>query len=202
MHRTVLTEQQQRLLPLVRKFSPQFGLVGGTAIALQLGHRRSVDYDLFTFEPFDVDRIKKAIRNDYTIKHTFISGKNELTVLVNQVKMTFYYYPYKIEFREKLEGVISLPNLMTLAAMKALALGKRAKWKDYVDLYFIFKDHTLGKVVSRAEKLFGGEFNEKLFRVQLTYFEDIDYSEEIEFMPGFEVSSEVVKKALAEISLH
>lgn len=49
--------------------------------------------------------------------------------------------------------------------------------------------------------MFGGEFNEKLFRTQLSYFDDIDYSEEIEYMSGFEVSDDVVKNTLQEISL-
>lgn len=201
MHDEVLTDGQRQLLPLTQKFSPQFGLVGGTAVALQLGHRRSIDFDLFTLNPFDVDKVEQVIRRSYKIEHTFISGKDELTVLVNQVKMTFYYYPYKIEFSEKFEGVITLPNLNTLAAMKALALGKRAKWKDYVDLYFIFRQCSLEDVVSKAEELFGGEFNEKLLRVQLAYFEDINYSEVIEFMPGLKVEDKVVKEKLAEISL-
>lgn len=201
MHDEVLTDGQRQLLPLTQNFSPQFGLVGGTAVALQLGHRRSIDFDLFSLKPFEVDRVKEVIRKSHKIEHTFISGRNELTVLVSQVKLTFYYYPYQIEFGKKFKEIISVPDLPTLAAMKALALGKRAKWKDYVDVYFIFKQYALEDVVSKAEELFGGEFNEKLFRVQLAYFEDIDYSEQVEFMPGFEVEEEVVKEKLTEIGL-
>lgn len=200
MRDEVLTDKQQQLLPLIKKFSPQFGLVGGTAVALQLGHRRSIDFDLFTLNPFEVDKVEQVIRRSYKIEHTFISGKNELSVVVNKVKLTFYRYPFEVEFSEIFDG-IRLADIKTLAAMKALALGKRAKWKDYVDLYFIFKQYALEDVVSKAEELFGGEFNEKLLRVQLAYFEDINYSEEIEFMPGFKVEDKIIKEKLTEIGL-
>jgi len=85
--------------------------------------------------------------------------------------------------------------------MKAFALGQRAKWKDYVDLYFISKKYSLQQIVKKAEKLFGAEFNEKLFRVQLSYFNDVDYSEEVEYMDGFQISDIEVKKSLEKISL-
>ena len=62
MHDEVLTDGQRQLLPLTQNFSPQFGLVGGTAVALQLGHRRSIDFDLFTLNPFEVDKVEQVIR--------------------------------------------------------------------------------------------------------------------------------------------
>ena len=49
MHKEILTEKQANLLTLVKAYSSKFGLVGGTAIALQIGHRRSIDFDLFSF---------------------------------------------------------------------------------------------------------------------------------------------------------
>lgn len=95
-----------------------------------------------------------------------------------------------------------MPSLLTLAAMKAYALGMRAKWKDYVDLYFIMKDfHSLSEIIQQAEKIFGDEFNEKIFRTQLSYFKDINYSEEITYKNGFGVSDEVVKRGLVDFSL-
>ena len=86
--------------------------------------------------------------------------------------------------------------------MKSFALGKRSKWKDYVDLYFILKDfHAIDEILIRAEALFAGEFNGKLFRQQLSYFDDINYSEFVMFKPGFEVPDEEVRRALIEYSL-
>lgn len=100
------------------------------------------------------------------------------------------------------DNIIKLPDLLTLAAMKAFALGRRAKWKDYVDLYFIFKaHHTISEITMRGVEIFGNEFNEKIFRVQLAYFEDIDYSETISYKKGFSTDDEIIKKALVEFSL-
>ena len=201
MHNEILTESQEKLLTLIKKFSTNFGLVGGTAIALQVGHRRSIDFDLFTSGDFDTDKIRGIIRLGHKIENVFVENPNELTVLVNGVKITFYKYPFPIEFTTKLEEVIKMSDLITLAIMKAFALGHRAKWKDYVDLYFIFKKFSFLSVVEKAQNLFSGEFNEKLFREQLAYFNDIDYSEEVDYLPGFQVSDEEVKKTLLKISL-
>ena len=67
--------------------------------------------------------------------------------------------------------------------MKALALGGRAKWKDYVDLYFLLRDHmSLAEIKAQANQLFHDDFNEKLFHEQLAYFEDIDFSEEVDYL--------------------
>lgn len=72
-----------------------------------------------------------------------------------------------------------LPSLLTLAAMKAYALGRRSKWKDYVDLYFLLKGYyQLEDVIRKANEIFGDLFSEKLFRAQLSYFDDVDYTEE------------------------
>lgn len=201
MHSEILTREQKGLLPLVEKFSDKFGLVGGTAVALQVGHRRSVDFDLFTLQDFDADRVREKIRGEAKIETVFVENPNELTIVVNGVKMTFYKYPFDIIFSDNFENIIKMPDLLTLGAMKAFALGKRAKWKDYVDLYFIFKKYSLRRVADKAKGLFAGEFNEKLLREELSYFSDINYSEQIEYLKGFETTDGEIKKSLQEISL-
>jgi len=73
------------------------------------------------------------------------------------------------------ESYVKLPDLLTLGAMKAFALGKRAKWKDYVDLYFILQRYSLKELIDKTNSVFKTEFNEKLFRTQLSYFKDGDF---------------------------
>jgi len=201
MHKKALNKEQIELLPLIKKFSDSFILVGGTAIALHLGHRRSVDFDLFTNSQIDLEKIRNIVRNEFKIEQTLVEEPEELTIVANGVKITFYRYPFDISLTEVFEGSIKLPNILTLAAMKAFALGRRAKWKDYVDLYFISKEHTLEEVVGRAKRMFRSEFNEKLFRAQLAYFDDIDYSEKIEYMPSKEMSDLEIKETLVKLSL-
>lgn len=202
MHPEILTETQTNLLPLVKQFSRNFYLVGGTAIALHLGHRRSVDFDLFTDKKFENLAVRKKIRKSrHFIEKVIKDELDQFTIIIGGVSFTFFRYPFKIEHKIKFNGWISLPDLLTLAAMKAYALGRRPKWKDYVDLYFILKQYKINEIEKQAERIFSNEFNAKLFRGQLAYFEDINYSEKVEFLSGFEVSDAEVKKVLIEASL-
>jgi hypothetical protein len=100
---------------------------------------------------------------------------------------------------------LELPELIDLAAMKAYALVRRSKWKDYVDLYFLLRDHfSVEQISSRASQIYGQLFSPKQFRAQLSYFDDINYSEPIEFLvpapPEDEIKQFLIEKAI-EISL-
>lgn len=201
MFKNILNSNQELLLPFVKSFSSDFYLVGGTAIAFHLGHRRSIDFDLFTDNTFDPLGLRNKIMKDKSIDYTFSQGSGELTVLINKVKITFFHYPFIVQRNNIFEESLKLPDLITLGAMKAFALGRRAKWKDYVDLYFIFQKHSFKELTDKTKSIFKTEFNEKLFRTQLGYFDDIDYSEQVEYMTGFEKEDEVVKKYLEKISL-
>lgn len=203
MHKEILTEEQVKLLSLAKKFIKNFGLVGGTAIALQIGHRRSIDFDLFSNKKFNNSEIrKKIIKNKYKINKVSKDEIGQFTFFVNNARLTFVHYPFKIKFSEYFEKTLRMPDLLTLAAMKAYALGRRAKWKDYVDLYFIInKYHSIEKIVKRSKIIFENEFNEKIFRSQLAYFKDIDYQEKIEYLKGFKINDEIIKKELIKFSL-
>jgi len=106
-----------------------------------------------------------------------------LQLLINQVKVTFFCFQYLVEHPVKVDSHITIPTLLSLAAMKAFALGRRAKWKDYVDLYFILRDYySIAEICTEAQKIFGQQFSEKLFREQLAFHKDIDYSEPVEYL--------------------
>jgi len=202
MHKEILTVEQLELLLLVKSFGDDFGLVGGTAIALHLGHRRSIDFDLFSLKEFDNGEIRKRILKFNQIDQVIRDEVGQFSLQIMGVRFTFLTYPYPVVFSEDLEKTIKLPDLPTLAAMKAFALGRRAKWKDYVDLCFIARQNKgIKEICVRAQEIFGQEFNEKLFRAQLVYFSDINYSEAVIFMPGFEISDEKIKQELIEVSL-
>jgi len=197
MFKGILTGKQIELLGLLRAFNEHFYMAGGTALALQIGHRRSVDFDLFSEMPVDTLYITRKIRRaGYDIEATIESSTEELSIVVNQIKLTFLEYPFKIEHEVDFEGIISMPNVLTIAAMKAYTLGRRGKWKDYIDFYFIFKYHyNLIDVVRKARQIYRGEFNERLFREQLCYFDDIDYTEDVIYT-GEATGKEDVKEFL------
>ncbi len=202
LHREILTKEQEGLLHVVKLFNKDFGLVGGTAIALHIGHRESIDFDLFSLEGFDNVKIRRKIIGAKRILRTLRDETGQYTIEINTVKFTFFHYLFKIDFSKNFEDAIKLPDLLTLAAMKAYALGRRPKWKDYVDLYFIIKDyHSLKDICKKSDKIFGKEFDEKLFRRQLSYFDDINHQEGIIWKNNFETNEEEIKKALIEFSL-
>ena len=126
----------------------------------------------------------------------------QINLIMNTVKITFFQYPYAIEANVDFENTFRMPDLLTLAAMKAYALGRRAKWKDYVDLYFLLRSYyTLDQIVQKADTLFGQMFSGKLFRAQLAFHKDIDFSEPVDYMPGFEVSEQEIKDFLIDRAL-
>lgn len=197
MHQEILTSKQTKLLPLIKQLASEFYLVGGTAIALQIGHRRSIDFDLFTNKDPRLEKIKKTISNyGFKIEQTIFEAKDQFTGIISGIKMTFYQYPFKIPATVNFNNFVKMPNLLNLAAMKAYALGRRAKWKDYVDFYFILQNnYSLKEISQKSKEIFKGLFNEKLFRQQLAYYNDVDFSEEVEFM-GKRISQAVIKRFL------
>lgn len=202
MHDEILNADQRKLLPLMAQFRREYYLVGGTAIALHIGHRRSVDFDMFKLTAINhkknLDKIVAAGFEPQVTRRV----EEQMNLLVNGVKLTFFQYPFPVVPEADFEKTFRLPSLMTLAAMKAYALGRRSKWKDYVDLYFLLTGHfTLAQVSAKATVLFGDLFSEKLFRAQLSFFDDIDYTEQVEYLIDNPPSDEVVKAKLTELSL-
>ncbi len=86
--------------------------------------------------------------------------------------------------------------------MKAFALGRKAKWKDYVDLYFLLHDHFIINDISmECNKLFKEQFSEKLFRQQLAFHKDIDFSEPVEFLVE-PIPENTIKEFLVEQAIN
>jgi len=201
MHPEIFSKSQVELFPYIKKFQRSFYMVGGTAIALHLGHRRSIDFDLFTSKQLYKSRIKgKLLELPYS-QVTLFEDFDQLHLSINSVKVTFFSFPYPIEHGVTIDKLISIPSLLTLASMKAFALGGRAKWKDYVDLYFILKDHySIEDIAKVATINFGQMFSEKLFREQLAFHKDINYSEPIEYLttpvPEEEIKNFLIEKAI------
>ena len=201
MHKEILTNEQIELLSLLKAFSEKYYLVGGTAIALYLGHRQSIDFDLFSEEPIKRRSIKNAIEaNNFHTQEVIYEAFDQMHLIVSSVKITFFNYPFRVIPHKYFDDIIQIPSLLDLAAMKAYALGGRARWKDYVDLYFILKEkHSLKEISKKARQIFQNYYNEKLFREQLSYFEDLDYSEDIRFI-GNEIKKQEIKEYLQDIA--
>jgi len=202
MYLEILSKQQQELLNFISVFRRNYYLVGGTAIALYIGHRQSIDFDLFTSNKINKSLINKIVLKQKYKKQLIFSDDEQIHFLLNDIKVTFFYYPYTVMHNEMLKNVISLPSLLTLSAMKAFALGRRAKWKDYVELYYIIKNHySINNISVEAKKIFGDLYSEKLFRGQLAFHDDIDYTEPVEYINSFYAEEQDIKHFLIEKAL-
>jgi len=183
MHPEILSDQQIKLLPIVESFKREFYLVGGTAIAIQIGHRRSIDFDLFKYNQLNHKKIIDKVSSFNQKFSIFLRTPEHLNLSIEDVKFTFLQYPFPIEPKISFNNLIKMPSLIDLASMKAYALGRRSKWKDYVDMYFLIKDFfPINQIINNSVRIYGDLFSPKLFRAQLCYFKDIDFSEPVEFI--------------------
>lgn len=200
-HKEILNSQQTEILQLIGEFKREYYLVGGTAIALYLGHRRSIDFDMFKFATLNRKKNLEKIQSSGFPSLVTWNVADQMNLVVNGVKITFFQYPFQIEATQTLDGIVRIPDLLDLAAMKAYALGRRSKWKDYVDLYFLTKEKfSIKEISQRANEIFGDLFSDKLFRSQLSFFEDIDYTEEVDYLIANPPSDEEIKAFLIEVS--
>ncbi|MFN7675941.1 nucleotidyl transferase AbiEii/AbiGii toxin family protein [Flavobacterium sp.] len=200
MHLEILNKAQNQLLSTLVQFKREYYLVGETAIALHIGHRESIDFDLFKEKDIRKKDIFSKLKTiDYKVS---FADYNQLNMSANGVKITFFSFPYKVPISSELKGIIKMPDLLTLAAMKAFALGRRAKWKDYVDLYFILKFHFAFKeVLTKAKEIFGDEFIEKQFIAQIGYFKGINYDEEISYLIPNPPTEKEIQDFLLNVSI-
>ena len=171
MHHEALTKSGATIFPKLKQFS-DFYLAGGTALALQIDHRISVDFDLLCPENISKDllaTVERVFSESTEEIVPLVNNPDELSVLVNGIKITFLRYPFPVlnKFVD-LDGVKSL-DIVELSATKAYAIGRRGSFKDYVDLFLIISGGytDLDAVISLANKKYGGEFNSRLFLEQL-----------------------------------
>lgn len=200
MYNNILDKNQNKLLEFIALFQKDFYLVWWTAIALNLWHRKSIDFDLFSNQPLKLNSITNTIiKNNYKIEHTLVSNKDELTIIIDWVKITFLYFPFDVKYKGFLiPKIVKSPDLLTISAMKAYAMWRRSKWKDYVDMYFLLKNnYTIETISKKAKEIFNGAFEEKLFREQLCYFDDIDYSEQVEYI-WENIDDSIIKEFLSK----
>ncbi|OIP87233.1 hypothetical protein AUK05_01730 [Candidatus Shapirobacteria bacterium CG2_30_35_20] len=173
-------------------------LAGGTALSMQINHRISYDFDVFTDKPID-DRFLLKLKKifwEYEVEPMVDTG-DELTVMLSgNVKLSFVYFPFvKLEKAVETDS-LDLFSINDLLANKAYALGRRKTWRDYVDIYWALKNNLidLKKLITITEQKFDGVFSTKLFLEQLVYFSDVA---EIEVdWTGEKVENEDIKKYL------
>jgi len=181
LHLEILDPERRNIFTRLSAFRAAGFLSGGTALALQLGHRISYDFDIFCKEEIS-DRFGAKIKKIVDIKEVLVNSSDEFTFLgKDDVKISFVFYPFDLEkyLLEFPESSLKLLSPLGIAATKAYALNRRNAWRDYVDLYVILKRGIVGleDIMRESREVFGELFNEKLFLAQLVYVEDISDAE-------------------------
>lgn len=174
----ILNKERQEVFQLLSQFRADGYLAGGTALSLQIKHRKSFDFDIFVRKQITTS-LKSKVREIFKEPVYYIDSKDQISFrTTNNINVTFLWYYFDPLFPLTPTNSLPLASIQEIAADKAHTIGRRAVWRDYVDLFFLLKDQwiTLKKINSIAEKKFGGEFNKALFLQQLSYFKDVEES--------------------------
>lgn len=167
---------KQAALKLLKSLPPyitdRFYLAGGTALALQLGHRYSLDFDFFTETTFENEFLKNTLQHE-TGKFTIIQEqKGTSEVFCQGLRIAFYHYPYPL-----LENTIQFENIRLavpadIIPMKLSAISCRGSRKDFIDLYFLKDKCDLTDLSGFERKFADSEYN--LYHVikSVAYFDD------------------------------
>ncbi|PJA06220.1 MAG: hypothetical protein COX70_09955 [Flavobacteriales bacterium CG_4_10_14_0_2_um_filter_32_8] len=150
-----------------------FQLAGGTALALQIGHRKSIDLDLFIQKDFDTNTLLEFLEEKYQFAMNY-SSLNTLKGCIDNVQLDFITHKYPlVNNTTNLDGVYLL-SIEDIAAMKLNAIaGNGTRSKDFIDIYFILQQFTLDEILIFYKKKYS--FRNQLQVIKsLTYFDDID----------------------------
>lgn len=161
--------QQLQAIPELKEFH----LVGGTALALQLGHRNSIDIDLFTQNEFDDAFIIELVGKENKIEEIF-RRKNTVICLLNNIKTDFIRHQYKLLKPPITEEGISFLSREDIAAMKFHAIiqsGKRLK--DFIDIYFLLQHFTMKQMIGFFTSKYTYS-NAMIAMKAVNFFDDID----------------------------
>ena len=199
MHQEILDTNRLAALPAIAQSGQGFYLAGGTALALQLGHRDSIDFDFFRAESFAPEELFQHVSSS-CVQYEVSKLQEEtdtLTVLLDgEIQLSFFSYPYPVLQPPTVWQDLAIASVVDIAAMKLSAITSRATFKDYVDLCLILKTHSLSELLAACKEKFPN-LNQTLVLKSLVYFADMT-DEPVLFMPGHEMSMEAVKTFLEQ----
>ncbi len=196
MHRECFSENGWKIVSNLKEIFNKHNaiLAGGTALALHLGHRISMDLDFFTGSDFYTERIFSKIRG---VGHTFrliSEGDGYFLIEVDGIKISMFKYEYPFIERPVMYEGIKVAGILDIASMKVIAISQRGTKRDFVNLHFILQDIPFHKITECMVKRFGRErINPIHIGKSLIYFSDAESHPTPEFCKGKEVSWEQTK---------
>ena len=201
MHIRTIDPQTKRVLDKIASagISTQFYLAGGTALAIQLGHRKSIDLDFFSCDDFSIEKLKKELSplGEFVV---IDQDQGTLNASLDGVKVSFLRYDYIQLYPYIVFENINLADERDIAAMKIDAASSRGSKKDFIDLYFLLQKYSLAELIGFFEKKFTNiKYNKLHIFKSLVFFEDA----EDEPMPIMltDVSWQKVKEKISQETL-
>jgi len=178
-----------------KEYLTNFVLVGGTALTLQIGHRKSVDLDMFTWVDMETDLLQQNMETDFTDFSVALKRSNTLLSTINTIKVDFIRFKYGFQYPSLIENGLRLANIKDIAPMKLDAITGRGKKKDFFDLYFLLKHFTLPELLDLYQAKYQ---HTTLFHVirSINYFTEAE-NEANPFVFDKKVTWQKVKKAIA-----
>ena len=173
MHEEVLTKTTRRIFNKIEKTQvrKEFYLAGGTALALQIGHRKSLDLDWFTPKSFSTKSLKNQLKNLGKLE-IYEEEKDTLNCALDRVRLSFFEYPYKILFPFLKYKIIKLADIRDIACMKIDAISSRGNKKDFIDIYFLLEEFSLKELLNLFDRKYKEiKYNRLHILKSLTYFE-------------------------------
>lgn len=164
-----------KLIQLLQAFPglKEFYLVGGTALALQIGHRNSIDIDLFTRNNFDPDFLVKSLGSQFSVQSTFTTH-NTLLSFVNEIKVDFITHNYPLVLPPITEEGITYLSMQDITAMKFNAISNSGKrLKDFIDIYFMLEHFSMNEMIGFYATKYPN-FNPLIALRAVSFFDDID----------------------------
>ncbi len=149
-----------------------FYLVGGTALALQIGHRKSIDIDLFTGESFDADQISENFCRIYAAKEIELE-RNTIRAIIDNIKIDVMTHQYPLLEPLEKKDTIRMANLKDIAAMKINAIANRGSKKDFWDFAALLDFFPAEDMLSFFQSKYS-HANVWHAEKSLSYFDDAD----------------------------
>lgn len=176
-----------------------FNLVGGTSLALQIGHRLSVDLDFFGNRPFETQEILDLLQPIGKVR-IISQSKNILILNVEGVKVDFVNYRYPLISEVIHTEGLRLLDLPDIAAMKLAAIAGRGRKKDFIDIYFLLKKYSLAQLFEFYNTKYE-DGSVLMVSRSITYFDDADHDEDLMLFKtvSWEKIKEVIRKEVKKL---
>ena len=183
-----------------KKYLEKFYLVGGTALALQIGHRKSVDIDLFSDFSFDITQILENLSADFDFK-LFFSAENTIKGSINRVQVDILAHRYPLVLEPLKEDKIMMLSLQDITAMKLNAItGSGQRVKDFIDIYYLLRQFTMTDMISFYKTKYK-QYNEVNVLKSITYFNDVNLSDWPQLIENPSLQWDEVKKSITNATM-